>query len=47
MGSIYTCLLSELFEAAMKLEGNNILDITYEVIFEVAATVEGVKIFGV
>lgn len=34
-------LLYELFEAALKLEEYTILDVTSEVIFEVAAALEG------
>lgn len=46
-GPYKTCLLFVLFEAAPKLEGDNILDISPEVIFEVAATIKGVEMLRV
>lgn len=40
------CILSELFDAALKLEGHSILNVSSEVIYEVATVIEGVEMMG-
>lgn len=40
------CILSELFDAALKLGGHSILNVSSEVIYEVATVIEGVEMMG-